>query len=101
MVVQAGTFNLEEDRRQALDDLIAENGEKWLKQYEPGSNGCHELLDRTSLVADLLERNILWHPASVQNEEWFALAEQALASLQELYQRIGEAHLGTEDDSEG
>ncbi|MFN8499462.1 MAG: hypothetical protein U0641_16550 [Anaerolineae bacterium] len=52
-------------------------------------------------MADLLERNILWHPASVQNEEWFALAEQALASLQELYQRIGEAHLGIEDDSEG
>ncbi|MFN8499463.1 MAG: hypothetical protein U0641_16560 [Anaerolineae bacterium] len=44
MVAHAETFKLEADRRQALDDLIAENGEKWLKQYEPGSLGCHELL---------------------------------------------------------
>ena len=33
------------------------------------------------------------HPACVQNREWFALAEQAVVALHELYQRIGAAHL--------
>ena len=100
MVTHIENLDLEQERRDALANLIAEHGEDWLKEYEPSSFGCHELLDRTALVADLLERSVLWHPASIQNPEWFRLAERAVALLQDLYQRIGEAHLEDEDDAE-
>ena len=83
----------EQERRQLLDELLADHGPQWTEQYEPGSFGCHELLDRTALAADLVDRYVRTHPACIQNQEWFALAEQAAAALQELYQRIGAAHL--------
>ena len=83
----------EQERQQLLDELAADHGPRWAEQYEPGSLGCHELLDRTALVADIVERHVRTHPACVQNREWFGLAEQAVAALQELYQRIGATHL--------
>ena len=82
-----------EQRRQLIDEMVAEHGADWPEQYKPGSFGCHELLDRTSLIADTVDRHVLSHPTCVQNEEWFALAEKASAALWELYQRIGESHL--------
>jgi GAF domain-containing protein len=83
----------EQERRQLFNELLADHGPQWAQQYEPGSFGSHELLDRTALAADLVERYVRTHPACIQNQEWFALAEQAVAALQELYQRIGAAHL--------
>jgi hypothetical protein len=83
----------EQERQQLLDELLADHGPRWAEQYEPGSFGCHELLDRTALAADVVERYVCTHPACIQNQEWFALAQQAVAALQELYQQIGAAHL--------
>ena len=82
-----------QERQQLLDEFAADHGPHCAEQYEVGSFGCHELLDRTALAADIVERYIRTHPACVQNREWFALAEQAVVALQELYQRIGAAHL--------
>lgn len=82
-----------QERQQLRDELAADHGPHWAEQYEPGSFGCHELLDRTALAADIVERYVRTHPACVQNQEWFALAEKAVAALQELYQRIGATHL--------
>jgi hypothetical protein len=39
----------------------------------------------------MVDNYVLTHPACVQNQEWFALAEQALDALMDLYQRIGVA----------
>src|SRR5438094_249059 len=83
----------QDERRELIEDLIADQGPGWAEQYKPGSFGCHELLDRTALAADLVERYVLSHPACVGNEEWFQLAEQAADALHELYQRVGAAHL--------
>ena len=83
----------EQERQQLLDELAADHGPQWGEQYAQGSFGCHELLDRTAFAADIVERYVRTHPACVQNREWFALAKQAVAVLQELYQRIGAAHL--------
>lgn len=85
--------DMEKERRRLLKELRADEGADLASQYEAGSFGCHELLDRTGLLADALERYVLTHPACVQRSEWFALAETAVASLQELYQRIGQQHL--------
>jgi hypothetical protein len=83
----------EQERQQLADELSADQGPDWAEQYKPGSFGCHELLDRTSLVADTVEQYVLNHPACVQNKDWFALAEQAVEALRELYQQIGAEHL--------
>ena len=84
---------VEQDRQNQLRQLIAESGEDCLEEYRPGSVGCHELLDRTALLADMLERHILGHPACIARQDWYLLAEQAAAGLRELYQQIGAEHL--------
>jgi hypothetical protein len=89
----AKALDPKEERQQLIEEIVAEYGPDWVEEYKPGSFGCHELLDRTSLVADTVEQYVLSHPACVQNEEWFALAEKGVAALRELYQRIGDAHL--------
>jgi hypothetical protein len=90
---------IEGDRLRQAAALVAESGAAWADQYRPGSAGCHELLDRAALLADMLERYLLDHPACVANPEWYRLAEQAAASLQALYQLVGAEHLGGEPTS--
>lgn len=92
----ANALELKEERKQLISELIADQGPDWEAQYRPGSVGCHELLDRTSLFMESLDRFVLSHPACVQNEEWFGLAHDAVSALNGLYQRIGEAHLSSE-----
>jgi hypothetical protein len=41
----------EQERQQSLDELAADLRPYWAEQYESGSFGCHELLDRTALAA--------------------------------------------------
>ncbi len=86
----------EQERLRLAGELAAESGERWAEEYLPGTTGCHELLDRTSLVSDLLERHILEHPACVANPVWYRLAEQAADALCELYQQVCAEHLGRE-----
>lgn len=86
----------EESRREIIEEMVAERGPTWAEDYKPGSFGCHELLDRTSTVADMLERLVVAHPACALNPEWYALAERAASSLRDLYQRIGAEHLDAE-----
>jgi hypothetical protein len=85
--------DFESYRQELLAEMDAEHGPDWSRLNAPGSFGCHELLDRTNLVGDLVEESVLNHPACIGNPEWFALASQAVESLRDLYQRIGQEHL--------
>ncbi len=87
---------IEQDRLRQARELAAESGEGWGDGYRPGSFGCHELLDRIALLADMLERQQFDHPACVANPEWYRLVEQAAAALRELYQQVGAEHLRAE-----
>lgn len=89
----------EQERQQRLSELVAEQGPGWLDQYKAGSFGCHELLDRMSLLAAMVDEYVLEHPSCLQNPEWYALAEQAVSALNELYQRVGREHLGKTGDA--
>ena len=91
--------NVEQDRQQQASAPAADSGEDWAKEFRPGSAGCHELLDRTALLTDLLERHLLAHPACIARPEWYRLAEQAAAALRELYQQIGAEHLDNQPSS--
>jgi hypothetical protein len=90
---------IEQERARQAAELEADSGADWAREYRPGSFGCHELLDRTALLADMVEQQIQTHPACVANAEWFLLAEQASAALRELYQQIGAEHLGADESS--
>src|SRR2546430_2055552 len=91
-----GEDEVEQDRLRRIHELAAESGEGWADGFLPGTSGCHELLDRTALLSDLLERYILDHPACVANPAWYRLAEQAAAALCELYQQVGAEHLASD-----
>jgi hypothetical protein len=84
---------VEDDRQQVVREMEEASGSDWAKEFLPGTNGCHELLDRTSVMMDTLERHLLQHPACVANADWYALAEQAASALRELYQHVGREHL--------
>ncbi len=84
---------IERDRLRQAGELATDLGEGWEDEYRPGSTDCHELLDRTALLSDMLERYLLEHPACVSNPGWYGLAEQAATALRELYQQIGGEHL--------
>lgn len=73
---------------------LAEDDEHWADQCKPGTFACHELLDRTALLAAMIEEQVQSHPACVANADWFVQAERAAAALRELYQQIGAEHLG-------
>ena len=91
----------EQERQQLIQEMEAEYGPGWAERYKPGSFGCHELLDRTSLLAGLVDQYVLSHPACIQNPNWFTLAEKAVTALNELYQRIGEVHLDSDSKPTG
>jgi hypothetical protein len=84
---------VEDLRQQRIEQLAADLGPDWANQHRPGTAGCHELLDRTALLADNLEHFVVENPACVQNKEWHAIARRAADALHELYQRIGAEHL--------
>jgi hypothetical protein len=94
-------LDTERERQQRIDEMIAEHGPQWFEPYKTGSFGCHELLDRTSMAADIVEQYVLSHPACAQNKDWFALADQAVAALRELYQRVGAEHLDDQGNATG
>jgi hypothetical protein len=95
---EARSLDLEEQRQEILKEMIAEHGPEWTSQFGPGTMGCHELLDRTLLAAETVEQYVLSHPACAQNPEWYALAEQAVTALNELYQQIGAEHLSEKNN---
>lgn len=93
------THDLEQKRQQRINAIIdrrdyslAEMREK----FAPGTFGCHEALHVASMLGDLVEGQLCNHPAVLLNPEWYALAEKAQDVLFDLYQAIGNAHLGDE-----
>jgi|GEM_PF-840997 len=89
-VVESGT---DREWQEKVTQASAEYGPDWLTLYQPGSFGCHELLDRLHLMGDLVEGQVLDHPACAVRAEWHELASRAVEALRELYQRVGEVHL--------
>jgi hypothetical protein len=93
--------DLENQRQQSLQEYESQSAPSALEDFRPGTFGSHELLDRTSLLAEQIEHAILSHPSCLQNREWYQLAWEAFAALRELYQRIGSEHLNLPDEAPG
>ena len=86
----------EAERLRLVNELAADSGSAWADGFRPGTSGCHELMDRASMLADMLERNLLTHPACVADPMWYALADRAATALRELYQQVGAKHLAAD-----
>jgi len=63
------------------------------EKFKPGSFGCHELLDRTNLIINMIDREILQHPSCQMNPKWLKLANKASEALGKLYVAVGTKHL--------
>jgi hypothetical protein len=60
--------------------------------FQPGSFGFHELLDRTCLVAEHFAENIASHP-SAMHPKLAATITRLEKGLFDLYQKIGNLHV--------
>jgi len=76
-------------------ELTTESGTVQRAEEVTDFVGCHELLDRTRLAADIVEKYVHSHPICAQNQEWSKLAKQAITVLQELCQQVGADHLAS------
>ncbi len=54
---------------------------------------AHEALDRASMLAEMVENYLLYHPYVAFRSDVKALVEQAANALQLAYQRIGDKTL--------
>lgn len=79
--------------RQKLLAEILEPQDEFRARYKPGTFGCHEALHMACFLMESVDRELLSHGAVITNPAWFALANQAFASLHALYQAIGAAHV--------
>lgn len=61
------------------------------KNFAPGSFGCHELMDRTSVAIDYLASTLLDHEACTG--KWRKLANKAVDALGKMYQSIANEHM--------
>jgi hypothetical protein len=64
------------------------------EKFAPGTHGCHEAMHLASVINDLVDERLCNHPAILRNAEWYRLAATAQEALWNLYQAIGDEHLG-------
>ena len=79
---------VEEFRQGDLEDCALVPSE-----HLPKSFSYHEALDRTSMVLNILDNNVLSHPAILLDPEAHRLAYEAHSKLFNLYQYLGDKHL--------
>ena len=80
-----------------MNELVTDSSPAWADGFRPGTSGCHELMDRASMLVDMLERHMLTHPACVADPAWYALADRATTALRELYQQVADEHLAADE----
>ncbi|WP_439616772.1 hypothetical protein [Shinella sp.] len=103
-MLESTDIELEDERLKQLDILAEERAmtpTALLAHYTSGSFGFHEAVHTTSIVLDLVDDQLLHHPAIAGNTEWFRLAARASESLFNLYQAMGAAQLATKAADEG
>lgn len=64
------------------------------ERFKPGTHGCHEALHMAHVLAELVYARLAEHEAIMQNPEWRTMAKKAGDTLHDLYQAIGQEHMG-------
>lgn len=71
-----------------------------VKHWRPGTHGCHELLDRVSIILSNFNDFVEGHPALANDPQWSTLVDDIASRLMALYQSIGAEHLEHIEDDE-
>lgn len=103
-MLESSDFELEDERLKQLELLAGERETtpaELLARYAPGTFGFHEATHTASIILDLVDEQLLHHPAIAGNSEWFRLASKASEALFNLYQSMGAAQLDTRPAEEG
>ncbi len=103
-MLESTDIELEDERLKQLDILAEERSmtpSDLMAHYASGSFGFHEAVHTTSIVLDLVDDQLLHHPAIAGNSEWFQLAARASEALFNLYQSMGAAQLAWRSTDEG
>ncbi len=103
-MLESTDIELEDERLRQFDILAEERSmtpPELLAQYASGSFGFHEAVHTTSIVLDLVDDQLLHHPAIAGNAEWFRLAARASEALFNLYQVMGAAQVARHAPDEG
>ncbi|MGQ3214341.1 hypothetical protein [Shinella sp.] len=103
-MLESTDIELEDERLKLLDILADERAMTppvLLSHYTSGSFGFHEAVHTASIVLDLVDDQLLHHPAIAGNSDWFRLAARASEALFNLYQSMGAAQLVTRAVDEG
>lgn len=64
------------------------------EDFGPGTLGCQEALHMSAFLERALDEELCRHPSVSENSEWFELAKNARNLIRQLYQKIGDKHLG-------
>jgi len=103
-MLESTDIELEDERLTQLD-LLAEERQmtppELLAQYAAGSFGFHEAVHTASIVLDLVDEQLLHHPAIAGKGEWFRLAARASEALFNLYQAMGAAQIAPHATDDG
>lgn len=73
-----------------------EDARNMIREFAPGSFGCHEALHMASFLANAVDRELCEHNAIKLVPKWHKKATRAAALLTSLYQDIGAAHVRNE-----
>lgn len=103
-MLESTDIELEDERLKQLDILAQERSmtpQELLANYASGSFGFHEGVHTASIVLDLIDEQLLHHPAIAGNTEWFRLAARASEAIFNLYQSMGAAQVARHAADEG
>lgn len=64
-----------------------------IKQFSPGTHGCHEALHVASMLMEMVDEYLCGHTAIRLRPQWQAKADAARDALFDLYQGIGAEHM--------
>ena len=103
-MLESTDIELEDERLKQLDILAEERAmtpPELMAHYASGSFGFHEAVHTASIVLDLVDEQLLHHPAIAGNGEWFRLAARASEALFNLYQAMGAAQIAPHATDDG
>jgi len=83
---------MEKMRLKKLAAYERDNDRQPIKDFTPGTLGCHECLHMTAFLLNNVTEELCNHPAVFQDEKFFKLASEAESALGRLYTAVKQRH---------
>jgi len=79
-------------RKKKLKSYKDDNARQPLKDFTPGTFGCHEVLHMAAFLLNNVTEELCNHPAVLQDQKLFKRAHEAESALAGLYTEIKKIH---------